>query len=52
MTYREAFDQTGNPRKTPTLRRYYKRVLTRWMGVVCVLVAWAHLVSYLDGQKW
>jgi hypothetical protein len=52
MTYREAFDATGKPRKLPSLRRHYRRVLMRWMGVVAVLLAWAHLVSYLDTQKW
>ncbi len=51
MTYREAFDATGKPRKLPSQRRYYRRVLMRWMGVLAGLLAWAHLVSWLDGAK-
>jgi hypothetical protein len=51
MTYREAFDAVGKPRKLPNLRRHYCRVLARWMCVVFVLLAWAHLVGWMDGPK-
>ncbi len=51
MTYREAFDATGKPRKLPSLRRHYRRVLMRWMGVAVALLAWAHLVGWMDGPK-
>lgn len=51
MTYREAFDATGKPRKLPSLRRHYRRVLMRWMGVAVALLAWAHLVVWMDGPK-
>lgn len=51
MTYREAFDATGKPRKLPSLRRHYRRVLMRWMGAVAVLLAWAHLTGWMDGLK-
>ena len=50
MTYREAFDQTGRPRKNMALRRHYRHLLVRWLAIVCGLLAWAHLVGYLDGN--
>jgi hypothetical protein len=50
MTYREAFDTLGKPRrKPPALRRHYRIILARWMGVVLAIWAWASLVSWLDG---
>jgi hypothetical protein len=51
MTYREAFDATGHPRQQPSLRRQYRRVLMRWLGVAFAVMAWAAVVAYLDGAK-
>ncbi len=51
MTYREAFDATGRPRQQHSLRRHYRRVLMRWLGVAFAVMAWAVVVAYLDGAK-
>lgn len=48
MTYRETFDPLGKPRKQPSQRRQYLGVLLRWVAVVLGLLAWAHLVHWMD----
>lgn len=49
MTYRQAFDHLGQPR-SPALRRHYRSVLMRWLGVVAFIMLWAVLVGWLDGR--
>ena len=51
MTYREAFDATGNRRPQQSLRRHYRAVLLRWLGAVALLLAWAALTGWMDGPK-
>ena len=50
MTYRQAFDHLGQPR-SPQLRRHYRAVLIRWLGVVAGLMAWAVLTVWMDGPR-
>lgn len=48
MTYREAFDHLGQPR-SQGLRRHYRSVLKRWLGVVAIIMTWALLTGWMDG---
>lgn len=48
MTYRQAFDHLGQPRR-PGLRRHYRAVLLRWLAVAAVIIIWALLTGWLDG---
>ena len=49
MTYREAFDLTGTPRKLPPSQlRQLLHVLLRWVALVLGVLAWAHLVHWMD----
>ena len=49
MTYREAFDAVGKPRKPPSLRRHYRLMLARWLAVAAIIMLWAVLVAHLEG---
>ena len=49
MTYRQCFDHLGQPR-SPGLRRHYRAVLKRWLGVVVFIMLWALLTGWLDGR--
>lgn len=51
MTYREAFDPLGHRRQSPSLRRHYRALLLRWLGVVAGLMAWAVLTVWMDGPR-
>ena len=51
MTYREAFDATGKPRKPPCPPHTWCRVAMHWIGVAAGVLAWAYLVGWLDGAK-
>ncbi len=49
MTYREAFDHLGQPRRSTGLRRQYRTVIKRWLGVMAFIIFWAVLTGWLDG---
>ena len=48
MTYRQAFDQLGQPR-AQALRLRYRQALLRWLLVAASIMVWALLTRWMDG---